>query len=145
MLPVAVTTPPVVKLPPLTLPVAVIRPAVPKLPTLALPDTLSMPVVLRLPPDTLPVAMISPAVPKLPTLALPVAFNVPATLTPVPVTTATLALPATEMLTLPLAAGILMFVLPFACGPIKLPAVTLPVTDNEVSVPTDVMFGWAAV
>ena len=42
MLPVAVTTPPVVKLPPDTLPVAVINPPVPKLPTLALPTMLNV-------------------------------------------------------------------------------------------------------
>ena len=42
-LPVALTTPAVVKLPPVTLPVATIRPAVPKLPTLALPVAFNVP------------------------------------------------------------------------------------------------------
>ena len=46
MLPVAVTTPLVVKFPPLTLPVAVISPPVPKLPTLALPLVFNVPVIL---------------------------------------------------------------------------------------------------
>jgi len=42
-----------------------------------------------------------PDVTILPTVKLPVAFNVPATLTPVPVTINTLALPATDVVTLP--------------------------------------------
>ena len=68
-------------------------------------------------PLTLPVVLILP---------LPV-FNVPATLTPVPVTTNTLALPTADILTLPFAAGILTLLLPFASGPIKLVADKLPV------------------
>ena len=73
------------------------------------------------------VVKIPRAAPMLPTLALPDAFNVPATLTPVAVTTTTLAVPIAEILTLPLAAGMFTFELPFACGPIKLPTVALPV------------------
>ena len=48
-----------------------------------------------------------------PTLALPVTFNVPATFAPVPVTTTIFALPTAEILTLPFAAGIFTFELPF--------------------------------
>ena len=44
-----------------------------------------------------------PLLNRLPTVVLPVAFRVPATLTPVPVTTKIFALPATLVLTLPLA------------------------------------------
>ena len=59
--------------------------------------------------------------------------------------TTTLALPAVANKILPFAAGILMLLLPFARVPIKLPAVTLPVTLKLDNVPTDVMFGCAAV
>ena len=51
-------------------------------------------------------------------LPVPV-FNVPATFTPVPVTTRIFALPTAEILTLPFAAGMLTFELPFAIlGPV---------------------------
>ena len=52
--------------------------------------------------------------PILPTLALPVAFSVPVMLAPVPVTVTMFALPAAEIFTLPLAAGMLTFDVPFA-------------------------------
>ena len=50
---------------------------------------------------------------KLAAARLPVKLQVPATLTPVPVITTILALPTAEILTLPFAAGILTFELPF--------------------------------
>ena len=99
----------------------------------------------RLPALTFPVTLALPAVIRFPPVTFPVAFSVPATFTPVPVATSIFALPATDKLMLPFAAGILTFEFPFACGPIKLPAVTFPVTDNELSVPTLVMLGCAAV
>ena len=66
-------------------------------------------------------------------------------LAPAAETTITFAVPATDILTLPLAAGILILLFPLACTPIKLPAVILPVTPNDISVPTEVIFGCAAV
>ena len=58
-LPVADTTPPVVKLPPVTLPVATINPAVPKLPTFALPVTVKVLLVFRVPVIFTPVLVIT--------------------------------------------------------------------------------------
>ena len=96
---------------------------------------------MTLPPVMLPVVVIALApaaiIPMtLPALKLPVVailpepvFNVPATLTPVPVTTTTLATPTADMLTLPLAAGILTLLFPFASGPMILPALKLPVVE----------------
>ena len=66
-------------------------------------------------------------VPKLSTLALPETLAVPVILAPVPVTTNMLALPTADMLTFPLAAGILTLLLPFANAPKMLPPVMLPV------------------
>ena len=107
-----------------------------------------------------------PLVTRLPKLALPVAFNVPAILTPVPVTTIVV-LPTAVKLMLPFAAGMLILLLPldtpavvipvrYTPLPVKkladtllpklaLPAVMLPVTLKLVNVPTEVMFGCAAV
>ena len=87
----------------------------------------------------MPVAIIRPVVPKLPTLALPVpVFNVPATLTPVLVTTKTLATPFDEILTLPAAAGMLTFELPFARAPVNVVAVI--VFDAKLAVIPVTMF-----
>ena len=151
--------------------------------TLALPILPPEPVVLILFAEILPLAMNvlaettlildsvppAPEVTKLPTVTLPVAFSVPATLTPVPVTTKMLALPATLVDTLPFAETSTLL-LPFTIElpalavipvnklplPVKklavtklpklaLPDVMLPVTATLVSVPTDVIFGCAAV
>jgi len=60
-------------------------------PTNKLAETTFAPVIFPPVPDVI----------ILPTVKLPVAFNVPATLTPVPVTINTLALPATDVVTLP--------------------------------------------
>ena len=78
--------------------------------------------LLILPPD--------PLLNRLPTVVLPVAFSVPATLTPVPVTTKILALPATLVVILPFAVtNTLLF--PFT---IVLPALTvMPV--NKLPLP----------
>ena len=47
------------------------------------------------------------------------------------------------MLILPFATGIFTLLFPLANDPIKLLAVTLPETFNEINVPTLVMFGCA--
>ena len=52
------------------------------------------------------------ATPRLPTFALPDTFNVPVILAPVPVTTTTFALPATDISTLLFATGIATLLLP---------------------------------
>ena len=105
------------------------------------------PEVTKLPPVTFPVAAITPDAPILPILALPVTFNVPAIFAPVPVTTITLALPATLRLMLPLAAGMFKFELPFetfdtevmipvSCEPlpIKKLAAKLPLASRTATV-----------
>ena len=168
-LPVAETTPPVTKLPAVTLPVAVINPAVPKLPTFALPDTetdvnvptdvtLGCDAVVNEPATVVNTPLVAPILPR---LALPDALNVPETLAPVVVTTTTFAVPPTVIAIFPLAL-IAMLELPLACGPTKFPPVILPVavikpavpklptlafpdTETEVNVPTDVILGCAAV
>ena len=81
-----------------------------------------------------------PPVVKFPTTALPVTFNVPAIFAPVPVTT-NVVFPTAVRLILPLVLGIFTLLLPLASAPIKLPAVTLPVTAKLVNVPTLVIFG----
>ena len=103
------------------------------MPTLALPVVVivllpAAMIPMMLPAVILPVPVIIPLPnPRLPTLALPVpVLSVPATFTPVPVTTRILALPTALMLTLPLAAGMLMFELPLACAPIILAAERFP-------------------
>ena len=80
-------------------------------------------------PEPLPLTAVNTALfaPIFPTLALPVAFNVPVMFAPVPVTTTIFALPAAEILTFPLAAGMFTFDVPLACAPMKLPAVIFPV------------------
>ena len=117
--------------------------------------------LLMLPPD--------PLLNRLPTVVLPVAFNVPATFTPVPVTINMFALPATLVVTFPFATtDTLLFpftielpaltVIPVNKLPLPLkklavtklpklalPDVILPVTARLVNVPTEVMFGCAAV
>ena len=106
------------------LPVVAIRVVVPKFPVFAFPVTLKAPAVVKLPPLTLPVAATTPAVVKLPPDTLPVAVIRPA----VP-KLPTLALPVTDN-----------------TPPVDmLPALALPVTVNEVSEPTLVIFGCAAV
>ena len=54
-----------------------------------------------------------PAVPRLPTLALPVALRVPVTFAPVAVTTSTLAVPPTDVVTLPPELTTLTLLVPF--------------------------------
>ena len=117
--------------------------------------------LLMLPPE--------PLVDKLATVVFPLTFSVPATLTPVPVTINIFALPATLVVTLPFAAtSTLLFpftiVLPaLAVIPVNrlplplkklavtklprlaLPDVILPVTAKLDNVPTEVIFGCAAV
>ena len=153
-LPVAVINPAVPKLPTLALPVPVLRvpatltpvPVTTRVLLLTADNVMFAFVVIEMfelplatvamifPAVTLPVPVIWPEPkPKLPTLALPVpVLKVPATLTPVPVTTRIFALPTAEILTLPFAAGILTFELPFARGPIRLPALMLPVPVLKV-------------
>ena len=75
---------------------------------------------------------------------LPVKLPVPDTLTPVPVTITTFALPI-ALIPMLLSVAILILLLPFANVPTKLPDVVLPVTDKLVNVPTLVMLGCAAV
>ena len=87
---------------------AVVAVAAAKLATVVVDDTTN---------GAVPVATVDiscPVTAKLPALALPVAFRVPDTLTPVPVTTSTLALPFTDVLTLPFETGILTFEVPLA-------------------------------
>ena len=138
-----------VTLAPSVVAVILVVPATPKVtfPPAAVTTTFDVPFCIRplLIVVILPVVATSVAVPKLPAFALPVTFSVPVMFAPVPVTTSMFALPATSKLILPFAAGILTSEFPFARLPTKLPAVTLPVTANEVNVPTLVMFGWAAV
>jgi len=66
---------------------------------------------------------------KLPTVALPVALSVPVMFAPAVVKLA-LAVPLTNIATLPAAVGMLTFELPFANEPTKLPAVMFPVTAS---------------
>ena len=84
------------------------------------------------------------AVPMLPTLALPLALTVPAILAPVPVIV-NIVLPTAVMVTFPLLVAMLTLLFPFACGPIKLPAVKLPETLRLVNVPVLVILGCALV
>ena len=67
----------------------------------------------------------APAVIKLAPVVLPVAFSVPATLTPVPVNTATPALPATLTVTFPLPATETLL-LPFAINDVSIPVKKAP-------------------
>ena len=138
-----------VTLAPVVVAVILVVPATPKVtfPPAAVTTTFDVPFCSRplLIVVMLPVVAISVAVPKLPVFALPVAFNVPVMFAPVAVITTTFAVPAISKLMLPLAAGILTSLVPFARLPMKLAAVTLPVTAREVNVPTLVMFGCAAV
>ena len=119
--------------PTLALPVTLSAPAVVRLPPETLPVAATTPPVVKLPPVTLPVATINPAVPKLPTLALPLAFSVPATFTPVLVITNSVVPPAAVTLTLPLAV-IVILLLPFCNSPLLI-VVILPVVITAVVVP----------
>jgi hypothetical protein len=148
-----------VMLPPVPLPAIKLLAVIFPLAINVFPDiTLAL---LMLPPE--------PDVTKLPKLALPVAFNVPAILTPVPVTINMFAFPALLIVTL-LFAETRTLLLPFTIElpaltvipvnrlplPLKkfavtrlpklaLPEVMLPVTAKLVNVPTEVIFGCAAV
>ena len=62
-----------------------------------------------------------------------------ATFTPIPVTIKTFALPAALIVTLPLAAGILILLFPFASEPCKLPITAVLLTVNEGVVNTPVV------
>ena len=150
-----------IKLPTLTLPVAVIAVILalvaPILPTLALPVTFNVPATLTpvevatilavaLPAtktETLAFAVIVTfelplaSVPtKLAATRLPVKLPVPATLTPVPVTTTMFAFPIALIVTLPFAAGMLTFELPFAIvGPGNgiTPVSKLPLPEKKLA------------
>ena len=61
-----------------------------------------------------PTLIVVPVTLRLLRVASPDEFRVPTTLTPVPVTVITLAVPAEEMVTLPLACGMLTLLVPFA-------------------------------
>ena len=100
------------------------------------PVTLAPVIEVRAEPLPLTLVKSPLTAPMLPTFALPLAYSVPLMLAPVVVTTNTLALPPAEILTFPSAVGIFTFDVPFARGPMTLPAVILPVTDRLASVPT---------
>ena len=87
-------------------------------------------------PEMLPVAITLP-VPKLLTFALPVAFNVPAMFTPVPVITATLLVPPTLILTLPLLTGILTLLVPLLILLLLIPAMLLSPPPSPVITPAN--------
>ena len=92
-------------MPPITLPVAVTSPPVTKFAPVTLPDVLTLELIV--------VELVTNAVaPTLPAFAFPVTLNVPVIFAPTPETATMFALPALEILTFPLTAGILILLVP---------------------------------